>query len=336
MKIVSGSGKGVGKLGKDVYYINHGVQLKRDYTSAVSNPNTSAQVSQRSRFKLASQVAAAMEPVIAIPRKGMVSGRNRFIKENMGYFYGFTDGAAVSYGSLQLTLGTRSIPEVKVTRETEGNTTSLQLYLSRNVENNLDRVVYNVFKLNEEGQPELVLSQVVDNEDGEGVFNIEVNWPWGDVVALAYGMKFKDAAARAKYGNYSVNSGSDIAQLIANRTISDKDYFLTRTSGVFLAADDAGNVVPEEGYVTLNLTRVGHGSILLKVNNEAEVTVGTSNVLVPVGASVRLTATATSAWAFVGWYNNGSQQLLSSANPLTLTASTNLDLVCKFDLQGLE
>ena len=57
MKIYSLDGKGSGKVGGSVYYVNRGVQVRREYTAAVTNPSTDAQVGQRSRFKLASQVS---------------------------------------------------------------------------------------------------------------------------------------------------------------------------------------------------------------------------------------------------------------------------------------
>lgn len=48
------------------------------------------------------------------------------------------------------------------------------------------------------------------------------------------------------------------------------------------------------------------------------------------GASVSLTATPNSGYAFVGWYDSGGSSKISNDNPLTFTATQNRTLVAKF------
>lgn len=57
--------KGVGKVENLVVSQVGGVTIARAYQPNVSNPKTEKQVDQRARLKLASQIAAAMSPVIA-------------------------------------------------------------------------------------------------------------------------------------------------------------------------------------------------------------------------------------------------------------------------------
>ena len=81
MKLSGIAGTGSGKLGSQVYASVAGEQIVRNYQPKVSNPNTTKQVNQRSRFKLMSQLSAAMASVIVIPKEGMRSSRNLFSKK---------------------------------------------------------------------------------------------------------------------------------------------------------------------------------------------------------------------------------------------------------------
>ena len=82
-KAVSLHGAVVGKLASNVYSVNSGVQIVRAYQPNVSNPSTEMQVDTRSRFKLCSQLAAAVSTVLAIPKNGLVSARNQFVSQTM-------------------------------------------------------------------------------------------------------------------------------------------------------------------------------------------------------------------------------------------------------------
>ena len=111
--------KGVGKIENIVVSQMGGVSIARAYQPNVSNPSTLPQVNQRARLKLASQLAAALAPVIAMAKQGLVSGRNQFIAKNMPWISADSGVAQVSYENLQLTHGTIGLPAISVSRASE-------------------------------------------------------------------------------------------------------------------------------------------------------------------------------------------------------------------------
>lgn len=85
MKLQGFVGKGSGKLGASVWAVRKGVQVVREYTNRVSNPNTRPQVEQRAKFKLLSQLAAIVADAMSFTNVAQgQSMRNVFMKRNMG------------------------------------------------------------------------------------------------------------------------------------------------------------------------------------------------------------------------------------------------------------
>lgn len=84
MKLQGFVGKGTGKLGASVWAVRKGVQVVREYTNRVSNPNTRPQVVQRAKFKLLTQVSAIVRDALSYAniRQGESAG-NVFMKRNM-------------------------------------------------------------------------------------------------------------------------------------------------------------------------------------------------------------------------------------------------------------
>lgn len=84
MKLQGFVGKGSGKLGASVWTVRKGVQVVREYTNRVSNPNTRPQIEQRAKFKLLTQLSAIVADAMAFsnvaPGQSM---RNVFMKRNM-------------------------------------------------------------------------------------------------------------------------------------------------------------------------------------------------------------------------------------------------------------
>ena len=336
MKRYSANGKGSGKLGGSVYVINHGVQIEREYNGSVSNPSTNAQVAQRSRFKLASQVSAALENVIVIPRKGIQSPRNRFVKRNMPFFYGGVDGAQVTYENLQLTLGSTGIPAIAVSRDQKGN---LNMHLVSPVVESVSYVAYCVFRKTDEELLQLVASEIVEvNED-----NIDADFTIadhaGDLVVYAYGYRIKNAKAKAKYDNYKVASATDVATLIANRRIELSDVYFSGTRGTSLPDGDSQNVVPVENEVLLYLTGSVLGKIKLEVDG-AVVSQDASGVYrVEKGKHVKLTEipeklTSYYDAGFDGWFNNGEQSPFSTAVSVEFDINEMRDIVARWHPWG--
>jgi hypothetical protein len=222
--------KGSGKLGNMVVAKVAGETIARDYNPNVANPNTNLQVGQRSRFKLASQVSAALAPIIAIPRQGLKSARNLFVKKNFENFVKAGDNSAVNLPALQITAGSIAVPVIFVSRDSSG----ISAALSEDIPEGLSRMVYCLFKVDANQQLNFVQSAIID-EPGDND-NFEVKFPniTGQILLLAYGIYDANASASAKYADYAVASAQDIAQLVATRAISTSDFRFTKTAGVML------------------------------------------------------------------------------------------------------
>lgn len=336
MKLYGMAGKGTGKKGSDVYAISGGEQIVRQYNPIVSNPNTDGQVSQRARFKLASQLSAALAPSIVIPKKGLLSARNQFVKKNMDYVYGNAGGATASYENLQLTDGNRGLPAIHV--EPQGQD-SIQIDLVSEVTASVSRVVYNVYEKTTEDQLQLALSRIVPATSENSNAAVTIVRPTGDIVIYAYGMTDKNSGASAKYGNYQVQSGQDIAALVASRKLSAADFTFTQTRGVTLLAGDNETPIVTDNQVLVYVTPTEGGSV------SATGLQGT-RIIATKGQPLTITANAQSTggaydngYDFAGWYYNGQQVAFSTTNPLTITPTAQVDIVAKFvskNYQGLE
>lgn len=334
MKLFAHNGKGTGKLGGSVYVINHGVQIEREYNGVISNPNSAPQVSQRSRFKLASQVSAALAPVIAIPRKGIQSPRNLFVKRNIGYFYGGPDGAQVTYENLQITQGCIGLPGFRAARELENHIT---LSMQDSVLASCDHVVYSVFKKTSEEQLQLMESVVVPIDDSNPDAIIDVNDVAGNLVFYAYGIRLKNARARATYGNYQVQTGVDFAKLIANRTIEMSDVQFTQTRGTSLGQGDEESITPGANEVLIYIGTNGWGRVNAKLNTEEEHPVTDGYVRAKIGDLVALKGIAVQSHGFRGWYNNGEQTPFSTETQISFVASEMRDIMARWnEWEGLE
>lgn len=325
------AGKGKGKLGSSVYYINHGTQVAREYTGSVTNPSTTAQVAQRARFKLASQVSAAMEDVIVIPRKGMQSPRNRFTKVNMPYFYADGQGAFVSYENLQITIGNQGLPGISVERIANNKMT---IALQSAANHSVTHVVYSIFKKTDEDMLQLMNSVVVEGSSDNDAFTVDVDNIAGNLVIYAYGFRGRNARAEAKYGNYQVSSGSDVARLFANRQLEMNDYRFTATRGTSIGAADTENVTPDAGHALLYITNIGSGDTVVVIGSDNPIHITDGVIQVPLGAVVEITATPAAGWLFHGFFENGTQQMFSNANPISFQMNGMRDIIVNYEVQG--
>lgn len=233
MKLSGFTGTGTGKLGASVFSVSAGQQVVRQYQSQVANPSTEGQVSQRSKLKLMAQIAAVYAPVIAIPKDGLRSARNIFISKNISLCTENEGVASINLSAIQLTNSSRGIASIVASR---GNQNSINVALSADSTKNADRVVYCAFKRNEDGTMQLIDTLVVETTGADGTFAGNLDGSAAEVVVYAYGIKDADAAATGKYANYNVTSGTDVASLVATRSISTADFAFTKTVGVLLAA----------------------------------------------------------------------------------------------------
>lgn len=331
MKVTGVDGKQVGKLAGRVYFVNHGVNVSREYSGSVSNPNTAAQVGQRSRFKLASQVSAALSSVIVIPRKGILSPRNLFVKKNMGLFYGTAQGAQVSYENLQITNGSMGLPGIAVERQSPD---ILKVQLLKGVLGAYDRIVYNIFTKTSDAQLLLNTSVISIVNEENATAQVTLTDPYEELVIYAYGLKDKDQRARARYDSYSVNTGEDLAALFANRSLNVGDYFFSQTRGTTLPYGDSTNVTPEEGKVLLYLSTITAGTFRVTIGSEQPVEMGEGSIEVPYNSNVRIEAVDDTGMAtFYGWYNNGEQRPFSYSTSINLTMTNMRDLIARWGLE---
>lgn len=330
MKLNGLLGTGSGKLGTSVFTTVKGVQIVRQHQPVITNPSTKLQVAQRSRFKLVSQLAASMADVIAIPRIGLTSSRNLFIKKNMPAVLGNVEGAQVSYEKLQLTNGTAALPAI-VAGRAGGN---LTLNLASNASAIVNRVIYCIFTKNSLGQLILNTSAVVSDAGDDGDFALQITDIAGDLAIYAYGMKDTSASASATFGNYKVTNASDVATLVSNRSISSKDFIFTKTRGTTLYSGENENVTVGENQVMVYLYVGKNGQAKVKIGegNQETVLGGTSfRKAVDKGSKVVFNAFSEPNYISADWVNNSDGSTLSSSTVYTVNSvQDNIDISISF------
>lgn len=309
--------KGSGKLGNMVVAKVAGETIARDYNPNVANPNTQPQVSQRSRFKLASQVSAALAPIIAIPRLGLKSARNLFVKKNFENFIKAGDNAAVNLPALQITAGSVAMPAFAVSR----SQSAMEVNLTNNAPSTIARVVYSLYKVDANQQLSFVDSKVIERQTEDDSFAAELIPTAGQILVLAYGISDADASASAKYADYHVASGQDIAQLVATRAMIASDFRFTKTGGCMLQSDenDGSSVIVPSFIVSVT---AGNGGTATASNGG----------IIPQGSSCTITATPDTGYAIRDIKVNGTSVGWNS--PYTFTPSGNTSVEVSFTPQG--
>lgn len=220
-------GNVVGKIANTVYAVVKGVNVARTYNGSPANPQTAAQVSQRAKMKLMSQISAAVAPAIAFPRQGLVSARNNFVKANIaGVTYTEqTESATFDYAAMDLTGGVLGLPAPYEASRT-GDTLGVALDAAAE---NIDVVFYMATIVQSDGSIRIVGPIRVDNPGSEGNFPYTItNVPHYAVgYILAYGMRFNNDDARTKYE--SIHFTSDACNLSVIRQILENNFTLSRT-----------------------------------------------------------------------------------------------------------
>lgn len=314
VKVISVTGIGKGKLGSTVYSVNAGQMIGRQYNPYVANPNTAKQVDQRAKMKLMSQVAAALAPVIAIPKEGLKSSRNLFIKKNFDKSSANSGVAQVTYENLQLTPGNAGLPAIFVRRSAE---IGVSVNLEERCDASVTRVVYILYRKTSEATLQYVQSIIVEAAGAEGKFPGTMYYTEGDIVVFAYGMKDLNAKATAKYTNYNVQNGEDIAKLTLTRNISTQDYQFTQTRGTTLFAGESESTEVGANQARVYVTASGNGSVA-------------GAGVFDLGSSVTVTATPATDNRFLGWRINGNDTIISTAASYTFTLEGTTDLVAVF------
>lgn len=313
-KLTSLNGKVVGKIGGVVYSTNAGAIIAREYNPNVANPNTTKQVDQRAKMKLMSQIAAALAPVIVIPKEGLKSSRNLFIKKNFDQASAHEGVAQITYENVQLTNGNAGIPAIYATRFPESG---VQIQLAERCDASISRVVYIMYKKTSEATLQYVQSVIAEAAGDAGTFPATMLYVEGDLVLFCYGMKDLNTKATAKYSNYGVRNAEDIAQLAMSRTINYSDYQFTQTRGTTMFAGENETINIGANQARVYLTAQGNGSVI-------------GAGVYDLGTQVTVTATPDTDNAFVGWKVNGSDTIISTNATYTFTLEGMTDLIAVF------
>lgn len=314
MKLSGIAGTGSGKLGSQVYASVAGEQVVRNYQPKVTNPNTSLQVNQRARLKLMSQLSSVFGPILAYRRKGMVSARNQFVKNNFNLSSGNDGECMITLENIQITSGTAGLPGIFAERQ---ENIGMHINLLNNASFTCDRVVYVLFKKTDAQKLQLLGSKVATVAGADGNFPILVDNYVGDIVIYAYGMKDLNSKATANYGNYKVESGEDIATLVMSRQLDYNDYRFTRTRGAQILAAETQSRSAGPGEVRVFVTASGPGAV-------------TGSNIYNRGDMVVLQAIPDAAGEFIGWKQNGGNTFVSTCPAMVFAASELVDLIAVF------
>lgn len=273
MKLHGITGTGSGKLGSSVFSVTAGEQVVRQYQPVVTNPSTESQVNNRARLKLLSQLSAVMADVIAIPRAGALSPRNIFVSENYPVSSAENGAATIDLAKIALTKGGMQIPAVVAERVDD---TAINVALAAKADQLVARVIYIAFYRNNVGELQLLDSAVVETAGEEGTFPYLFPYMSQDVIVYAYGIFDKNSKATAKFGNYGVENGTQVASLIADRKVSESDYLITKTQGVVLAGETTADFVSVRAN---NVAIANTGSTSIPYSDSALVELTTDDAL---------------------------------------------------------
>ena len=226
MKMNGFAGMGTGKLGTSIWTVNAGTQIVRQYQPLVANPSTDTQVGQRARFKLMSQLAAAMAPVIAIPKDGMLSPRNQFIKLNFSNTFEAEGTAEVDVDSLKITKSALSMVPLALNWRSSG---FLDCKLASAAPANITSVVYAIFEKTTDNKLALVREETVTTPGADRLFAVQPNVGNINLVVYCYGIIAASEEGAAKFASYTVEPTTSVASLISTRRLTTADIKWTDT-----------------------------------------------------------------------------------------------------------
>lgn len=316
-KVTSLYGKTTGKIGSIVFATSGGETIAREYNPNVSNPNTQAQINQRARLKLMSQLSAALAPVIAIPKQGLVSSRNAFTKLNFDISMAQNGVAQITYENVQLTNGNLGLPSIEAVRA-QGS--GISINLTEDASTAISRVVYILYRKTSEQRLQYVASVIAEGAGSNGNFPATLPYTEGDIVLYAYGMRDTSERASAKYGNMQVANALDVARLTAYRNISSEDYQFTETRGATMYADQSEITPVPEGSARVFVTALGGGSV-------------SGGGIYVIGDTATLVATPEQGYVFAGWRDNNTQDLVSTDETYNVVVNGTIDLVAVFSAE---
>lgn len=334
-KVTSLYGKTTGKIGSIVFSTSGGETIAREYNPHVANPNTQAQVNQRARMKLMSQLSASLSPVIAMTKEGLVSKRNKFVKRNFANSYASQGVAQISYENVQLTEGNAALPQIIGQFTTiDQDIYAMNAFIDEPAQS-ISRVVWCLFFKTDDGNLSLAETQIISKREADNhasYFPVYWETVMGDqqsganknYVIYAYAMSDTSERASAQYGNLNVSSATDLARLVANRTINFTDYLFSQTRGASWNAGETTISAVAAGKARVFVTALGNGGSV------------TGGGAFDIGSEVTVVATPASGWTFKNWLYNGTNIVASTSASYTFTLNEQTDLIAVFEAESHE
>ena len=219
-----GSDVKVGKVGGSIYRVRGGVTIESKYQPVVFNPQTPLQVANRAKLKLMSQLSEVLAPILALPRKGLVSGRNLFVKINYKNASYANDQASANMLGLKITDSVLSLPAVNAVR----SSTLLNVSLATTADLSLEGVVYAQVAVENDGTLRLVDTKVVV-EPGQGrTFPTTMALVSANSYVYAYGYR-GNAVIVHYYGDVNVVTAEQIARLVVTNAEGYSSMTVTET-----------------------------------------------------------------------------------------------------------
>ena len=302
------SGRLTGRKGDAVFSVRKGEQIVRQYNPMVLNPNTEAQIVQRSRMKLSSQLSAVFANVIAIPSEGAKTSRNIFTKINFNLIQRDSQQAGIvvtaDLPAIQLTKSGRAMCPIAVSKPVANGPMAVSLLADCSQE--FDRVVYTVMAIQADGSMRVVHSEAVNNAGFCGRFYHTFQDPMTNFVVYAYGIKDLSSKATSIFQDTVYNEGDAVASLISSRTVSAADAQVSKTVGVLY-------VVDEEELTKAYASNGGHAAHYT-VSGGTGVT-GVNNIFLLEDDTVVLNPTIAE-----GYHFNTGTITIGSISPITISA----------------
>lgn len=300
------SGKLTGKKGDAVFAVRNGDQIVRQYNPIVANPSTQKQVDARAALKLSSQLSAAFATVIAIPREGSKTRRNRFQQVNYGRITANQGVAMIDLNTIQLTKSNQPMLGITANR---ANGTQIVCSLAESGADMYDAVVYVIMTKNDDGSLRVHATGVATKALQGDNFQLALKYTTKSIVVYGYGVSYLNSRARGIFENMQAPTAEQIAQLFYNRTVSMNDARLSETVGLTIEAGQNSGTSSDSNRVAVTVVADSHS------------TCGGSGFYA-IGGSCVATCTPDAGWAFAGFYSDAAKtQLLSSNNPYTFTVN---------------
>lgn len=218
-----------GKLGSSVFAVSKGVTVERQYQPRVFNPQTKAQVQQRTKFKLLSGLASVIAPFACLLAEGLQTQANVFVKRNM-QFVSFTGSSArIDMPKVQISGGSDGfvVPTFTVATGTGKGSISAE-----DVENaGYDGVVFLVVGTRRPNVARITGKVILAPTDGQFSIEFHTQSAFPEYHLYAYGIKLTDKGVSA-YGDLNSVSES-VVEVSVRRMIAEGMMTASATTYAF-------------------------------------------------------------------------------------------------------